>query len=131
MGSDRVESTSRKSLKEIFNDAFPYYLSIGMTYEQYWEGQPSLVAYYRKADDMNRKRKNQELWLQGFYVYSAIGSFAEILPAFPKKGAKIRPYLEEPISITTADVIARKEKEQKEKMERIKQKMMGFVKRGD
>lgn len=131
MGSDRVGSTSRKSLKEIFDDAFPYYLSIGMTYEQYWEGQPSLVAYYRKADDMNRKRKNQELWLQGFYVYSAIGSFAEILPAFPKKGAKVRPYLEEPISITTADAIARKEKEQKEKMERIKQKMMGFVKRGD
>lgn len=131
MGSDGVTSTSRSSLREIFNDAFPYYLSIGMTYEQYWEGQPSLVAYYRKADEMTRKRKNQELWLQGFYVYNAIGSFAEILPAFPKKGAKVKPYLKEPLSITTADADAKMEREKKARVDRIKQKMMGFVKRGD
>lgn len=110
-------------MKNVFEEVFPFYLSIGMTYEQFWEGQPSLVVFYRQADELNRKRRNQEMWLQGRYIYDAIGSFAEILPAFPKKGAKVHPYMEEPIPITLAEMEEREERKRKEKMERIKQRM--------
>jgi hypothetical protein len=46
-----------------FYDQFPYYLAIGMTPEQYWDGDPMLAKYYRKADEINRKRQNTDLWL--------------------------------------------------------------------
>ena len=95
-----------------------------MTYEQFWDGEPSLTVFYRKAYNLERDRRNQELWLQGYYVYNAIGAFAEILPAFPKKGAKVKPYLKEPVSLTVAEAEERREREQKEKMERIKQRMI-------
>ena len=121
MGSDEVETS--RTMKSIFEEVFPFYLSIGMTYEQFWEGQPSLVVFYRQADEMNRRRRNQEMWLQGRYIYDAIGSFAEILPAFPKKGAKIQPYMDEPVPITMAEAMEREERKKKEKMERIKQRM--------
>ena len=127
MGSGEVDTSL--SYTTVFERAFPFYLSIGMTYEQFWEGQPSLAADYRKADEMKRKRQNLEAWLQGFYVYNAIGAFAEILPAFPKKGAKIHPYMEEPIAITEEEAVERAERKQREKMEKIKQKMMGLVKK--
>ena len=122
MGSDEVEAS--RTMKNIFEEVFPFYLSIGMTYEQFWEGQPSLVVFYRQADELNRKRRNQEMWLQGRYIYEAIGSFAEILPAFPKKGAKVHPYMDELIPITMAEADECKEREKKEKMERIKQRMI-------
>lgn len=122
MGSDEINAS--QTLNNIFEEVFPFYLSIGMTYEQFWEGKPSLVVFYRRANDLRRKERNQELWLQGRYIYEAIGSFAEILPAFPKKGAKVHPYMEEPYPITVAEAMYRKERKEKERMENIKQRMI-------
>lgn len=122
MGSDEIEAS--RTLKNIFEEVFPFYLSIGMTYEQFWEGQPSLVLFYRRADEIRKKRRNEEMWLQGRYIYEAIGSFAEILPAFPKKGAKVQPYMEEPVPITMAEVEERRARKEKERVERIKQRMI-------
>lgn len=129
MGSSEVDTSP--SYTEIFKKVFPLYLSYGMTYQQFWEDEPSLVVDYREAHKIVQRRQNQYAWLQGFYVYNAIGSFAEILPAFPKKGAKVYPYMQEPIAITEEEAREREERKQREKMDRIKQKMMGMVKRGE
>lgn len=94
-----------------------------MTYEQFWYHDPHLVRAYAKAEEMRIRKRNEELYLQGRYVYEAIGAFAEILPAFPKKGAKIHPYLDAPYPLTEAELQVRKEQEQKEKMENLKQRM--------
>jgi hypothetical protein len=127
VGSSEVDTSL--SYTDVFKKVFPLYLSYGMTYEQFWEGDPSLAADYREAHKIMQKRQNLNAWLQGYYVYNAIGAFAEILPAFPKKGAKVQPYMEEPIAMTDEEVKERAERKQREKMERIKQKMMGWVKK--
>ena len=49
-----------KSYTKTFYEVFPFYLSIGMTPEQYWDGDPMLAHYYRKAEEMRQKRKNEE-----------------------------------------------------------------------
>ena len=127
MGSSEVDTSL--SYTDIFKKVFPLYLSYGMTYQQFWEEEPPLAADYREAHKIMQKRQNLNAWMQGFYVYNAIGAFAEILPAFPKKGAKIQPYMEEPIAMTDEEVKERADRKQLEKMERIKQKMMGWVKK--
>ncbi len=129
MGSSEVDTSL--SYTDVLKKVFPLYLSYGMTYQQFWEGEPSLAADYREAHKLMQRRQNFNAWLQGYYVYSAIGSFAEILPAFPKKGAKVQPYMKEPMAITDEEVKERAERDKRERMERIKQKMMGMVKRGD
>lgn len=95
-----------------------------MTYEQFWYKDPHLVKDYAKAEELRTRRKNQELWLQGYYVYNAIGAFAEILPAFPKKGAKINPYLEEPVSLTEEEARQRQEEQRRKRAESIKERMI-------
>ena len=85
---------------EQFYEVFPYYLSIGMTYEQFWEGDPMLCKYYREAEELRNEKKNQELWLQGMYIYEAIADLSPILHAFAKKGAKAQPYPDAPYPIT-------------------------------
>ena len=74
-------------------EACPYYLSIGMTYKQYWYASPHLVAVYRKADEYKQDRMSQEAWLQGLYIYGAFG--AVLSNAFGKKGAKKAEYFPE------------------------------------
>ena len=70
-----------------------------MTYEQFWEMDCDLVKYYRKAARIRQDLKNQDAWLQGMYVYQAVGNLAPILRAFAKKGAKPQPYPEQPFEL--------------------------------
>lgn len=83
-----------------FYEVFPYYLSIGMTYEQFWEGDPTLTRHYRKADEIKRERRNQELWLQGLYFYEALCDVSPVLHAFAKKGSKPAPFPSSPYPLS-------------------------------
>ena len=99
-----------------FYEVFPYYLSIGMTPEQFWDGDSLLAKYYRKADELKQKRKNQELWLQGMYIYEALCDVAPILQAFAKKGTKPTPYSDHPYALSTKE--REDEKKLREKRDR-------------
>ena len=99
-GRDGVTTTPPITYTEQFHQIFPYYLSLGMTYDQYWNGDPTLVKAYRKAEEIRVEKLNQQLWLQGMYVYDAICCASPILQAFAKKGTKAVPYPKEPYSIT-------------------------------
>ena len=79
-----------------FNKVFPYYLAIGMTYEQFWEQDCELVIYYRKAAEIKQSLQNQQAWLQGAYFYEAILDASPILHDYVKKGTKPIPYRNEP-----------------------------------
>lgn len=101
VGSERDNrSASPFPYTEIFNKKFPYYLSIGMTAEQYWEQDPMLVKYYREAEEIRKERMNQEAWLQGMYIYDALMRVSPVLRAFAKKGTKAQPYVEEAYPIS-------------------------------
>ena len=120
-GSERNVRSSFLTYTEQFYEVFPYYLSIGMTYEQFWEGDPTLVKYYRKAAEIKNERKNQELWLQGMYIYEALCDVAPILHAMARKGTKARPYSEQPYAISEKQ--RRRDAEEKERMVADKGKM--------
>ena len=47
---------------------------MGMSYEQFWYGDPCMAKAYRDADKLRRKRKNEELWLSGVYMAEAISA---------------------------------------------------------
>ena len=54
------------------NEWFPYYLALGMTYEQYWRSDPYLTVYYQKAKKMKFDYDNQMAWINGMYIYDAV-----------------------------------------------------------
>lgn len=99
-GGERDSSLPLFTYTERFYEQFPYYLAIGMTPEQYWDGDPALAKYYRKADAIKSERVNQELWLQGMYIYEAICDASPILHSFAKKGTKPHPYTDKPYPLS-------------------------------
>ena len=56
------------------NEWFPYYLALGMTYEQYWRSDPYLTVYYQKAKKMKFDYDNQMAWINGMYIYDAVSA---------------------------------------------------------
>ena len=114
MGDGQVNDRP-PSFTEIFEEVFPYYLAIGMTAEQFWVDDPWLVKAYRKADEIRRRRINEELWLSGMYTADALASTVGNM--FSKKKYK---YPSEPRPITMMEIEERKKRERQAKAERIK-----------
>lgn len=86
-----------------------------MSYELFWEGEPKLAAAYRKADEIRRRRLNEQLWLEGVYTAEALASTVGNMFSKTK-----HQYPSEPLAITLAEQQERREREQKAKMERIR-----------
>ena len=79
---------------EIFDELFPTYLLYGMTYEQYWHGDPWLVRAYAQAYLLRRKVDNEQAWIQGAYIANAVT--VAIANTFGKKKVD---YLKKPLEI--------------------------------
>ena len=70
---------------------------MGMSYEQYWDGPPSIARAYRKAHRLKREMENEQAWLQGMYFYDAVA--VSLSNAFRAKGGKKLKYMERPFDI--------------------------------
>lgn len=81
-----------------FEEVFPYYLSIGMSPAQFWDGDPWLVKAYLRAHDMERQRKSEEMWLMGAYCFRAFSTALSNLH-FDGKRHRFHPYPEDVIRV--------------------------------
>jgi len=66
-------------------------MAIGMTAEEYWEGDPHLAPFYYQAYKLRFDMQNQQAWLNGLYVFNAVST--AISNAFSKRTHK---YVEKP-----------------------------------
>lgn len=103
MGSEIGEETETTTLKEYFDRLFEYALSIGMTPYQFWEEDVELFNRYYGAEMIRQRKRNNEIWLQGLYIYNAIGCLAPILN-MGSKDHKAKPYMSKPIPITEEEI---------------------------
>lgn len=107
------ESTEEKTFTDVFEEQCPYFMSIGMTYDEFWYGEPERARYYRDSHILKCKSKNQELWLQGMYFIHSITVALD-----PKGKAK---YPEKPF-----DIFPKTEAEKKAEAERERRKVIDF-----
>ena len=70
---------------------------------------------------MRRKRKNEELWLQGMYIYEAI---IDVAPALrPMGGSSPTPYSKEPYPLTEEERKEREIRDEKLRFKKMLEKM--------
>lgn len=112
-GDKENEPDPPLSYTEIFENHFPYYLAIGMTPDEYWNGDNQLPKAFREADKIRMKRMNHEKWLQGAYIYEAICAASPLIN-FSKR-SKAYPYMKTPFE--TEKPVSKKSKIEQEKEE--------------
>lgn len=124
MGTNLEDGESKiVSLTEIFNQQFPYYLTMGMSYEEFWHGRFDLVKSYREAYKLRQEIKDYDFWKQGLYFYEALIDVSPILQAFAKKGTRPRPYPEKPYGLKDEESESEEDKQRKIENERLKAKV--------
>ena len=118
MGSDRLEITYSQQFQEMF----PHYLNMGMTYEMYWDMDCCLVIAYRQAYKLKQEHENRLAWQQGMYIYDALCCVSPVLNAFAKNGTKPHPYPECPYG-EKAETSQEIDAEELERREQLKAKL--------
>lgn len=119
-GDDLKESepSEPKTIAEIFTDLFPYYLAMGMTYDEYWRGCPSLVRAYRNAFEIKNKNEEWARWRQGQYIFTALLCAAPVLKPFVKE-AKPGEYPDRPLPLTEREAKEQEEARERENYEKV------------
>ena len=115
-----------KTMGEIFREQCSYYLVMGMSYEDYWEGPCDMVTFYRESWAIKRRVQNYEAWLQGRYIYTVLCQIAPLYDLFGKH-RKPEPYLSEPFPISENDKEEQDQRKEQEMIERGKRWMEQFA----
>lgn len=97
-------------LTKIFEEFCPLYMEMGMSLDEYWNGDVNLVKYYRKKNELERKKKNQEMWMQGLYIQYAISASLN--------GKKVQ-YPSEPLALSEAEAVEQRMAKFKNKISEI------------
>lgn len=111
---------------EFAEEQCQYYIVMGVSAEEYWNGDYSLLKYYRQAYQRKKEVENYYSWLQGLYIYDAIADCSPILRAFSKARRPL-PYPAKPYDIAREITKREKEEKEREQMERIKAKTAAFA----
>lgn len=98
------------SYTELFKKVEPWYLSIGMPLDEFWNGPPERAKVYREAAKLRERQANNVAWRNGVYFMSAIN--ATIMNAFRKKGSPPADYLREPLPLNQVEVEQRRQRDQ-------------------
>ena len=72
-------------------------MSIGMSYDEYWDGDIYAPKHYRKAYKLRQEQNNNEAWLKGLYTYDALTS---ALSHMNKNKSDHKNYAEKPYDFT-------------------------------
>ena len=95
------KQTSPTPFGDILDEQFPHYLLMGMTPEQYWDGEYGLKIAYREAYSMRieneHRMADRNNWYMGQYIIAAIQAVPLIVPGVNmKKGASLPEYPNRP-----------------------------------
>ena len=111
----KLDNVEHIFLNDIFEKMCPYYMAIGMTYDQYWRDDVTIPIMYRRAYRIKQEENKWNNWEGGVYTYEALCKVSPVLHAFAKSGTKPLPFSKEPYGLD-------KIKEQIEKDNPIKAK---------
>lgn len=86
-----------------------YYMVCGVPCDVFWNGDYTTFKNYVRAHELSVEQRNQELWMQGYYIYEA---FAVVMHnAFSKTGKK--DYPKEPHRVTPLSDYEKKVEQEK------------------
>ena len=108
MGSELLtEPLPKKTISEVFWEAFPAYLAMGMSSDEYWNGDAQACVAYRKAYKEKLQFQDAMAWRQGLYVYHALCCVAPYFNSINPR--KPEEYTDHPFGIVTNHEAEQKE----------------------
>ena len=93
-------------------------MQYGMTYDQFWFGDPYMCRAYAQAYLLKRRVENENMWIQGIYFANA---FQVVIGNSFGKGHRLK-YLEKPL-----EIFPKTESEKKQEVREERQKLINWL----
>lgn len=103
-------------------------MAIGMTYDQYWFGDPLMARDFYKAHKLRQEMQNELAWINGMYVLQALQ--ATVGNMFKKKTDKANEYPKQPFDFGSNRASAKPERTEEQEADFAKAYMMQMVMAG-
>lgn len=118
---EQTRRTSKTPYGDLFDKLLPQYMAMGMTYEQFWDGEIGIHKAYREAYKLRMENElriaDRNGWYIGQYIVHALRSVQLLAVAVPvKKIPDPKEYPEKPF------LIQAEEEERKNKDEEVRKK---------
>lgn len=118
------EQGVEQSFSTVLDKLCAYYMALGVSADEFWNGDPTLLKYYVEKHRIAVEQQNERMWLQGVYFYEAIST--ALAQAFSKhSNAK---YPEKPHRLTPLSE-EEQELENKKKVEEFRAQLMAAGRR--
>lgn len=119
-GDNNPQQTETRSYGDIFDELLPEYMAIGMTYDEYWDGEFGTKRAFRKAYEIRIKNEqmlaDRQNWFMGQYILAALRSTPLLVAGLNvKRGTQLPEYPEKPF--LEAMEAQKKEEDRKKKEE--------------
>ena len=92
---------------------------MGMSPDEYWDGDPDLALAYRQAWELKQEAefniRNEYAWINNMYTYAVMCKVAPLFSSFADNKTKPGEYMEEPFDFS-------KEVDEEAEMERQREK---------
>ncbi len=127
---DRGRVISPEETVKQLDERCAFYMSIGMSYADYWEGENCLPNFYLRAYNERKRREMEDqnfaAWLNGLYAANAFGTV--LSNAFAKNGSPRNEYPEKPFEIFPHEkTAAEQEAEREEALKRIERSLSAMT----
>lgn len=106
-----------KTLSELYDELCPMYMMMGMTYDEFWDKDATMVIAYRRAYEAKQRQMNLNAWLIGSYMYEAFE--VAYNNAWAKNKNDMLEYPRKPRPLTEADARREREEQNRVRMERL------------
>ena len=98
---EQSKQTSQTPYGDMFDKLLPEYMAMGMTYDEYWDGEygtkRACLKAYRIRMENEQRIADRNNWYMGQYIVAAIQSVPLIVPGINmKKGASLPDYPDKP-----------------------------------
>lgn len=120
MGGDLLEEPEPSQeidefpMGTLFEKQCPYFLSLGMSWDEYWHGDNSLPQAYVAKFEIERDRENISQWRLGQYMMAAIAASLSEKNKYP----------EEPFPMSKEQADEQKERVYRRKAEEFKERLL-------
>ena len=97
---DNPKQTSPTPYGDMFDEALPHYLAMGMTWDEYWDGEYGMKKACRKAYRIrieNEQRiADRNNWYMGQYMINVLQAVPLFVAGFNTKGVNMPDYPDKP-----------------------------------
>ncbi len=126
--SDSSQKQEYETYTSVFEAVCPYFMSIGVSYHDFWDGDFEICKYAQKAELLRKKRRNQDAWWNSIYTFRALCDASVLFHDFVDKKPELKFSTEVPLPLSMKEAKEQEKLKHEREMEAFSAQMEAFAK---